>query len=60
MAYTKPVQRVCPKCKQCFTRMQGDVLTPLDLNPYCAKCSVKVATNALRKLRIFPKKPRGL
>lgn len=57
MAYLKPVQCVCPNCKKSFTRMQGDVLTPLDLNPYCSKCSIKVAKNTLRKFLVSPKKP---
>lgn len=51
MAFIKPVQHVCPKCKRTFTRMQGDVITPLDLNPYCSKCSVKQIGALTRKLK---------
>ena len=51
MAFLKPVQYVCPKCKRTFTRMQGDVLTPLDLNPYCSKCSVDQIGSLARRLK---------
>ena len=51
MPYMKPVQCVCPKCKKSFTRMQGDVITPFDLNPYCSKCSVKQIGSLTRKLK---------
>ena len=58
MAYIKPVQYVCPKCKKGFTRMQGDVLTPFDMNPYCGRCSLKNMGAFAKKIgKVF--KPTG-
>lgn len=41
MASMKPVKMLCPSCKQTFMRMVGDVIGPMDLNPYCLICTPK-------------------
>ena len=59
MPYMRSVQFVCPKCKKTLTRMQGDVITPRDLNPHCSVCSIKQVRHLGRELKkIFKPKSR--
>ena len=50
MPILRPVVVVCTQCKKTFTRMQGDVITPVDINPMCTSCTLKGVQTVGRKL----------
>jgi len=58
MPILRSVVVVCVKCKKTFTRMQGDVITPQDLNPLCTGCTFKGVQNIGRRMAklLKPKK----
>ncbi len=58
MPIVRPIQKICPSCNKSFTRMQGDVITPSDLNPLCKPCSMKALRKKLGKLGKLLKGPR--
>jgi|GEM_PF-6406841 len=51
MPTIKPVTMTCPACKKSFTRMQGDLVLPTDMNPYCTVCTARKAIGLGKKLR---------
>lgn len=59
MPIIRPVTKTCSSCKKSFTRMQGDLVLPTDINPYCTVCTGRKAIGLSKKLKdVFKGKRR--